>query len=203
MSSSDSTTEDFRAQNTVDRRNTIGMLRRMAITVTSGGFWQSVGVLLADGVTKETVDAPVFSGVGFTARPKQGSNAEDIIGYVGGSENPCIIATRDEDLRRRVFPKNAPLGQDETAAFNTLAVLHIKAGAILAYLVGQIANAVGLAKASEVNNLRAFVVQQFSAPGHTHTLVSGGTVTTGVVPVVLPVVVPATEYPGTTVLKGQ
>jgi len=66
-----------------------------------------------------------------------------------------------------------------------------------------VADAVGLAKASELNDLRAFVVQQFSAPGHTHTLVSGGTVTTGVAPVVLPVPAPATAYPGTVVLKGQ
>lgn len=203
MSSSNSTTEETRNHNSVDRRNTISVIRRMTVRVTSKPFWQAVGALLLDGVTREVRDSEVFSGVGFYARPKQGSNVDAILAFEDGAQNPYIIATRDEGLRRRVFPKNAPLGQDETAAFNTQAVMHIKAGTILAYLVGQIASAVGLAKASELNNLRAFVVQQFSAPGHTHTLVSGGTVTTGVVPVVLPVAAPATAYPGTTVLKGQ
>jgi hypothetical protein len=199
MSSSDATIADVRAQNTVDRRNMIGMLRLMAIRVTSKPFWQGVGVRLVDGVTKETRAAPVFSGIGFYSRPRPGANAEGIMAHVGGPENPCWIATRDEDLRNRAFPKSAPLDQDETAAFNAQAVMHItKAGKILAYLVGHLADAVGLAKTSELNDLRAFVHAQFSGVGHGHPAPGGAT--TGTTPVG---VAPATDYPGTTVLKGQ
>lgn len=199
MSSSNSTIEETRNHNSVDRRNAIGVIRRMTVRVTSKPFWQVVGALLLDGVTREVRESEVFSGVGFYARPKQGSNVDAIIGYEDGAQNPYIIATRDEGTRRKVAKDCA---QDETMAFNTQALLHItKAGKVLAYLAGHLADAVGLAKASELNNLRAFVVQQFSAPGHTHGV--SGAVTDSVVPVVLPVVAPTTAYPGTTVLKGQ
>lgn len=198
MSKSDTTTEEARADTSKDRRDTIGMLARMAVRVTSGPFWQAVGVLLQDGVTKEAVEAEIYPGIGHYARPKQGANAESIVGYVGGPENPAIIATRDEDTRKRV----AKIDQDETATFNTLALMHItKAGKILAYLAGHIADAVGLAKASELNNLRAFTVQQFAGAGHVHATPSGPT--TATTPVVAPVATPTTDYPGTVVLKGQ
>lgn len=127
MSSSDITTEESRALSSTDRRNTIGMLRLMVIRVTSKSFWQGVGVLLIDGVTKEVRAAPVFSGIGFYARPKQGSNAEGVMASVGGPENPVWIATRDEDTRKRV----AVIDQDETMTFNTGACLHIKKNATI------------------------------------------------------------------------
>lgn len=198
MSSSDGTIEDVRAQTTTDRRNTIGMIRRMAVKLTRRPFWQVAGLLLLDRSTKEALNAEVFSGIGFYARPKEGANAEAILGFPGGPENPCIIGTRDEDVRKRV----ANIDADETAAFNSQAVLRItKAGKILAYLAGQVADAVGLAKASELNNLRAFVMQQFSGAGHGHAV--SGAATTTTVPIVAPVAAPATPYPGTDVLKGQ
>lgn len=198
MSSSDGTIEEARAKNTVDRRTWLNTLRRLRVSLTSETFWQGVGVLLMDRVTKQAVRAEVFSGIGFYSRPHGAANTEMIVGYEGGAENPYVIATRDEDTRKRV----AKIDKDETMAFNTLAVMHIvKAGQVLAYLAGHVADAVGLAKASELNNLRAFVMQQFSAPGHTHGV--SGAVTNSVAPVVVPVVAPATAYPGTTVLKGQ
>lgn len=198
MSSSDGTIEEARAKNTVDRRTWLNTLRRMRVSLTSETFWQGVGVLLMDRVTKQAVRAEVFSGIGFYSRPHGAANTEMIVGYEGGAENPYVIATRDEDTRKRV----AKIDKDETMAFNTLAVMHIvKAGQVLAYLAGHLADAVGLAKASELNNLRAFVMQQFSGPGHTHGV--SGAVTNSVAPVVVPVVAPASAYPGTTVLKGQ
>lgn len=198
MSSSDGTIEEARAKNTVDRRTFLNTLRRLRVSLTSETFWQGVGVLLIDRVTKQAVRAEVFSGIGFYARPHGAANTEMIVGYEGGAENPYVLATRDEDTRKRV----AKIDKDETMAFNTLAVMHIvKAGQVLAYLAGHLADAVGLAKASELNNLRAFVMQQFSAPGHTHGV--SGAVTNSVVPVVAPVAAPVSAYPGTTVLKGQ
>ena len=58
-----------------------------------------------------------------------------------------------------------------------------------------------LAFASEVNNLRAFVMQQFSGAGHVHGV--SGAATNSTAPVITPVVAPATAYPGTAVLRGQ
>lgn len=195
MSRSDDTIEETRAQGSVDRRHMLGMLRRMTLRVTSTGFWQVAGALLSDGVTREARLAEVFSGIGFYSRPKPGANAESVVGFVGGAENPCIIATREEDTRKRV----AAIDQDETATFNTKAILHItKAGKVLAYLAGHVADAVGLAKASELNDLRAFVAAQFTDAGHVHGV--SGASTNSTAPVGVP---PSTDYPGTSVLNGQ
>lgn len=197
MSRTDDTTADRRAQVSKANRDNLNMLRRMVVRVTSKPFWQAVGVLLLDGATRETVAAEVFSNIGFYSRPKSGANAEAVVANLGGAaENGVIIATRDEDTRKRV----AQLDQDETMAYNTLAgVKMTKAGKIFACAHG--GTPVELALASELNNLRAFVMQQFSAPGHTHGV--SGAVTNSVVPVVAPVAAPATAYPGTDVLKGQ
>lgn len=204
MSTIDDSIDEVRNRTSPRERDLSGMIRHMAIALTDGVFWQVAGHLLLDGLTRETKKAEPFSGVGFYSRPAPGSNAEAILVHVGGAENPTIVATRDEDLRKKVFPTTAPMLQDEAATFNTKAMMYItSASKVIACLVGHAASAVGLAKTSELNNLRAFVVQQFSAPGHTHTLVSGGTVTTGVVPVILPVAAPASDYTGTTVLKGE
>lgn len=122
MSTSNDTVDEARHQTSTENRNALGMLRRMAITVTRRPFWQAVGVLLLDGVTREAPNAEVFSGIGFYSRPAPGVRAEAIIGHVGGPENPVILATRDEDTRRRV----AQLDQDETAIYNTLATVVVK-----------------------------------------------------------------------------
>lgn len=204
MSTTDDSIADRRDQTSPGARDVLGMVRHMAVTLTDGAFWQVVGHLLIDNRTREAKPAEPFSGVGFYSRPAPGANVEAIVVHAGGAQNPKIVATRDEDLRRRVFPTSAPMAQDEAAAFNTKAMMYItSASKVIACLVGHAASAAGLAKTSELNNLRAFVMQQFSVPGHTHTLVSGGTVTTGVAPVVLPVVAPAAAYPGTTVLQGE
>lgn len=122
MSRSDDTTEDSRRGTGTENRGIKGMFRRLAVQVTRTAFWQLAGVLLLDQRTRETTEAEVFSGVGFYSRPKQGANAEAIVGHVGGAENPVIIATRDEDTRKRV----AKIDQDETAAYNTVAIMLIK-----------------------------------------------------------------------------
>jgi hypothetical protein len=58
-----------------------------------------------------------------------------------------------------------------------------------------------LAKASELNDLRAFVMQQFSGAGHVHGV--SGASTNATTPVVTPVEPPTASYPGTSVLKGK
>lgn len=192
----DYTTKDFRDQTSPETRDWRGMIRRVAISLTSAGTWQVIGHLLLDGKTREVRNAEVFGGVGFHARPPAGANAEGIVAFVGGAANPHLIATRDEDTRKKV----ANIEQDETMAYNTqVGVKMTKDGKIAACAHG--ATPVGLALESELNDLRAFIMQQFSGSGHVHA-VSGGA-TTATTPVVLPVVAPTTDYPGTDVLRGQ
>lgn len=188
----DDTTREWREQISTDRRTWTGMIRRMAITLTNGAFWQVVGHLLIDGKTKETREAEVFSGIGFYARPKARANAEALVVFPGGAANPVVVGTRDEDVRKKV----ANIDQDEAAAYNTVAVLHITKGAqIHARTPG--GTAVELAKVSELNDLRAFVAAQFSGAGHAHGVSGAATNST------VPVGIPPTAYAGTDVLKGQ
>lgn len=112
------TTREFRDETSPDTRDWRGMIRRVAISLTSGASWQAIGHILLDGRTRETRDAEVFPGIGFYARPAAGVNAEAIVAFVGGASNPHIVATRDEDTRKKV----AQLDQDETAMFNSTTI---------------------------------------------------------------------------------
>lgn len=188
MSSTDQTTEDARRQVGHVNRSLLGMLRLMVVTVTSKPLWQGLGVRLIDMVTKETVNAPNFSGIGFYARPRPGANAEEIVAHVGGSENPVIVATRDEKLRSEM----ANIDENETATFNGLTIaIHRKTGAF------EIRTASGIPLAlptmADFNALRAQV------DGHVHLYAPGpGT------PVAT--TVPTTTSPpptGTVVLKTE
>lgn len=181
-SKTNDTTEESRGQVSTDRRDLLGTLRRMAITVTSRSFWQVIGVLLLDG-KRETVDAEVFSGIGFYARPAPGANTEAIIGNVGGAQNPAILATRDEDTRKRV----AVLDQDETAMYNTLAITKCtKTGHIEARSPG--------GTATRLPTFADF--EAFRASFNTHTHTETGTVTGAPL-------ISAAAPTGTTVFKAE
>ena len=133
-SNSGNTSGDWRRLTSTDARRLAGMVRRVAIKVTSGSFWQGVGHLLLDNTTRETVDAEVFSGPGFYSRPPAGANSEALIAFPGGPSNPVIIASRDEATRKKVA---GTCGQDETYFFNSqVAVRCTNSGLIEAYLVG-------------------------------------------------------------------
>jgi hypothetical protein len=199
MSEADQTIEEARNQFSQQNRKFLGMVRRMAVTVTSGAFWQVVGGLLLDGVTKETRAAEPFSGIGFYARPAPGVNAEAIVLNVGAApENPVIVATRDEDSRK----KFANIAQDETSAYNTRTkILILKTGEVTVgrHTAGDTALR-RLAFVDELNDLRAWVINQFTGPGHTHATPSG--VTTAVTPFD-PTGAPDEEFPGTDILRSQ
>jgi phage gp45-like len=189
----DETIEERRDRTSPLARDIAGVLRWFAITLTSGPTWQVIGHLLIDGLTRETRSAAVFSGIGFYSRPKAGTNREAIVANIAGAENPVIIATRDEDTRARV----ADIDEDETMAYNTVVgVLLRKDNKILACMHG--GTPVELAKASELNSLRAFVAAQFAAVGHSHTVVGGATTATAALGAV-----PTTSYPGTQVFKAE
>lgn len=91
-----------------------GMIRRFAVTLTSGTFWQLLGHLLLDG-KPETHESEVFGGVGFYARPPAGSRPEAIAVSLAGGGEPVIIATRDEQTRQAVAGE---LAEGETATFS-------------------------------------------------------------------------------------
>lgn len=195
MSRIDDSVEERRAQLSPDRRHVLNMIKRMTVKLTSGVFWQVLGPLLLDGKTRETIKAEIYSGIGFYSRPAPGANVEAIVGFGGAAENPAIVATRDEDTRRRV----AKLDQDETATYNTVTIVHHKKeGFVEIRAPGGVA--FKLPTLEDYENLRA----AFNA--HTHLYAPGpGTPVPTDAPTPNPsapeIPVPAPE--GTEVLKAQ
>ncbi len=189
MSAIDNTTREWRAETSAERRGELGKIRRMVVALSSGVFWQTVGHLLFDNVTHETRDAEVFSGVGFYSRPKAGHNTEAVVVFAGGSSNPIIIATRDEDARKAI----ANLAEDESAVFNSSTIIIVKANGTVE-IRSATGTALSLATKADLDALAGKV------SGHVHQVVcpsGGGTVVsaaaTGSTPAAL----------GTTVLKAQ
>lgn len=163
----DNTTKDWRGNTSPEMRQLSGLVRRMAVTVsnvisgvgtTTASFWQLVGHLLLDS-TKETVNAEVFSGVGFYARPPAGANAEAIVAFPGGSSNPVVVASRDEATRKKAAGGAL---QDETFVYNSQVVMKFSAsGLIQAFLIGG-PTPVALALKSDVDGVIT------AHNGHTH-----------------------------------
>jgi hypothetical protein len=108
-------------------RDALGRIRRMAISVTSKALWQVLGHLLLDGST-EARDAEVFTGIGFYSRPSSSGKPEAIVVFPGGPGNPVVVATRDEQTRKSAA---GSIAENETAVFNTLAMMLIKAAGII------------------------------------------------------------------------
>lgn len=170
-SHSSNTTKDWRDLTSTQMRQLAGLARRVAVRLTDGAFWQTVGHLLLDNTTRETADAEVFSGVGVYARPPAGANAEAIQIHPGGPSNPVIVATRDEATRKKMAGDAL---QDETFVFNSQVVIRLSnAGFINCYLLGG-PTPVQLALKSDVDA----VVSAFN--GHTH--VETGASTNPVIP---------------------
>lgn len=190
MSNTDNTTREWRDEISPERRGIAGMIRQMAVKLTEGGFWQVVGHFLFDNRTPETRNAELFGTLGFYSRPKAGANVGAIVLFPGGSSNPVIIATQDEELRATI----ANLAQGETAMCNRATIILCKPnGTVEIRLPG--GTALPLPKLAEL----ADVVSKFNS--HTHVVAgvtAGGASVTSAVPV------PTASAPsGTTVLKAQ
>lgn len=194
-SNTDNTTREWRDSTSTESRDLYGSIRRMAITLTEGSFWRAVGHLLVD-KTRETRDAEVFGTLGFYSRPAAGANAEAMLVSPGGSGNHVMIGTRDEDLRKR----SPQLAQDSAIMRNRGAIVIVKPDNTIEARTPS-GTAHGLATTDELNNLRAFVMQQFEGAGHGHGV--SGAATNSTLPIVAPVTAPTTAYDGTEVLKGQ
>ena len=100
-------------------RATLGMIRRMAIKVTSKALWQVIGHRMLDS-SRETRDAEVFYGIGIWARPKSSEKAEAIVAFLGGGAgSPVIVATRNEDARRAIEAVIGSLKEGEAILYGS------------------------------------------------------------------------------------
>jgi phage gp45-like len=99
-----------------------GMIRRMAISLTTKVLWQLVGFRLPDG-SQEVLNAEAFTGIGFFSRPPRSGEPEAIVVSVGDANAPMIIAMRDEKTRAKIV---GALKVGETAMYNALSLFHIK-----------------------------------------------------------------------------
>lgn len=161
------------------------MVRRVAISRSNaGGLWQALGYDPGTDGKRETFNGvEVFPGIGFFARPKAGGKPEAIILNVGAAHHPVIIATRDKSLQ-------VSLDEDETAVFNSSAVITIKKTGEIWITDRATGAAAPLATKADLDTLRAAVLGAVIAPG------DGGAA--------LKAAILAAAWPvGTTVLKGK
>lgn len=168
-----------------------GMVRRMAVTLTSAARWQLLGQRGGVG-GDETVNVEPFTGIGFYSRPPSSGNPEAVVAAVGGMATSVVVATRDEKTRQAVAGQ---LAIGETAIYNDKAIIVVKAdGSVEIRLTGGVA--IPLATKADV----AAAVATFNS--HTHGgITSGAGFTSSPANALGPIVAAAPV--GTTVLKAQ
>lgn len=183
---------ELAAGNSAAARKVAGMIRKMIVLFTPKGIWELQGFR----ALKERVRSEVFQGVGIWARPPADAKIEAIVVSVGDSDNPVVIALRDE--RTRAAVANA-LADDETLLHNSLAGIHLKAdGTVHVRAHGGAAER--LPTWADFQALRDWLVS------HGHTGVTTGIGISGppnVSPAATPPGAPVPTPTGTTVLKGQ
>jgi hypothetical protein len=142
----------------------LGAVRRLAIAFTSKVLWQLTGARMPDGV--ETIQAEVFSGIGFFSRPSSSGRPEAVSVNLGAdAKTPVVVATRDEATRQK---SAGELAEDETAIFNTQSLVYVKAdGTIEARTVG--GTALPLATKADLDAVIEYLKRQFDPnAGHVH-----------------------------------
>jgi hypothetical protein len=179
-----------------------GMVRRMAISLTSKVLWQLVGFRLpyAQGgaTAQEVLNAEPFTGIGFFARPPSSGAPEAIVVSVGDANAPMIIAVRDEKTRAAIA---GALQAGETAMYTDQAIVYLRGdGTIEARTAGGAATA--LATKQDLQILRAAIGSAVIAIG------AGGAnainlACDAAVAVLVPPVSPPTWPIGTRTLKGE
>ncbi len=159
-----------------------GSIRRMAIALTARTLWQLVGHRV--GTQTETIQAETFSGIGFYARPPSTGKPEAIVLMVGDASAPVVVAVRDEKTRAAIA---GALAEDESAVFNTKAIVHVKAdGTIEARSASGVAKS--LATKDDIDALKSWALT------HTHPAPGGATSAP---------TDPPPDADGTNVLKGE
>lgn len=107
------------------RKRIEGAIRRMTVALSNGGIWQGAGTRQLDGTT-ETVRAEVFGTAGVFGRPAAGRGEVIVAMLHADAKTPVIVAVRDEATRAAIM-KALELAEDETALYNSQAVVHVKA----------------------------------------------------------------------------
>lgn len=104
-----------------------GLVRRLIATATSLPRWQLRGVRGVDGAS-EVVQAEVFQGIGFAARPPASSSAEVIAVNVDGqAKAPVVVAARDEKTAAAVRAAIGGLEPGDTLVYNAAAIVLLRA----------------------------------------------------------------------------
>ena len=117
------TQRDLRLDTDPEHVSSMGTIRRMVVAFTNKVLWQLTGARMPGGV--ETRQAEVFSGIGFFARPPSSGKPEVVTANLGSDASATVVvATRDEATRAK---SAGQLAEDETAAFTSKAIAHIKA----------------------------------------------------------------------------
>lgn len=116
------TSEDFAREGREWWRLLRGMIRRVAVTLTSSVRWQVLGQRGGQG-GDETWDVEPFTGIGFYSRPPSSGNPEAVVVAFGGAKSTAIVATRDEATRKTGA---GDLDEDETCVFNSQARVIVK-----------------------------------------------------------------------------
>lgn len=194
IGSGERTSADLAAMNDPFARKVAGMIRKMIVLFTEGGRWELEGFR----ALKERVRAEVFQGVGIWARPPANAKITAVVVSVGDSDNPVVIAIRDERTRQAVA---AAIADNETLLYNTLARVHVKADGTI-HVRAHNGTAERLPTWADFNALLAWVKDQFDPiTGHKHSALNVPPTALGTTSAGYVGSPPAPT--GTTVLKAQ
>lgn len=184
------TIQDLRDRDGKPANSLRNLVRHYVITKASGAVWKLLGLIDGDG-NKEREDAPIFPGIGIWARPPSSGAPEAIVNMVGAATgNPAIVAMRDEKTRAALDAALGGLKEDETAVFNSSAVVVLKVDGTIEIRSWN-GTAQRLVTESDFNAFRSWVLT------HAHLGVTTGAGTSGA---------PSTVAPSGTFtqkLKGQ
>lgn len=166
-----------------------GLVRRMIATATGLPRWQLRGVRAAYG-GDEVLQAEVFQGVGFAARPPASSSAEVIAVNVDGqAKAPVVVAARDEQTAAAVRAAIGGLAAGDTLVYNASAIVFLRVdGTVEIRSPSGVAGE--LATKADLQALRTAIQNTVIAPGDGGAALKAAILT-------------ATWTTGTTVLKGE
>lgn len=188
-----------------------GIVRRMVATLWDGttNRWQLKGVTgREDSETEILPRAELFQHVGFASSPAAGSAPEVVVVHPGGKANhPIVIATRNRASKVAVADGETAIYSDASGALVRITAVGdviVRAASGRTVTVDDGAGAVALATKDELNELVAYVRNQFDpASGHTHKAVIPAQ-PTNIVPSITTSTAPLpADANGTVVLRGK
>lgn len=123
-------TADHAEANKPRNRTLAGLIRRMVVTLASGGRWQLRGFKT---LRELASDVEVFQGIGIFARPPDPSSpakatVEAVVLNLGDSDAPIVVAVRDPVTQAAVA---GALAANTTIVYNSIAGLRITPAGLL------------------------------------------------------------------------